>query len=317
MTRFLGSLQEEFTEIVAKMNDLMTKSFRSYVELKKQAHMDLEAETDLESGRQLAQTDEDNLSHFFEQVQVIKNDMQEITDLLLDLQTLNKETKSTYRAKILRGLRDRMDSDMVAVLRKAKIVKARLETLDQSNMANRAVSVKFAEGTAVDRTRISTTNGLRSKLKDIMNGFQALREKIMSDYREGLKRRYYNATGEYPSEEVIDNMVTGNGKVEVFEEKGQVNLENKERHEAVMDIWRSLNKLHQVFLDMAVMVETQGEKIDDIEHNVAVAGSFISGGTNSLFYAKQMKKEGNKWICWVWAVGFIIVLVCLVAMLTN
>ncbi|KAL8473303.1 hypothetical protein ACS0TY_029550 [Phlomoides rotata] len=287
------------------MNDLMSESFLSYVELKKQAHMDVESERDIELGG-----DEQNLCEFFQQVEVIKGDMKEITDLLVDLQALNEETKSTYSAKILRGLRDRMDSDMVAVLRKTKIVKTRLQSLDESSSRD--------DGNAVDRTRGSITNGLRAKLKEIMNGFFVLREKIMSDYKEGLKRRYYNATGEFPSEEVIDNMVNGNGNERVgillFQD---MNLENRERHEAVMDIWRSLNKLHQVYLDMAVMVEAQGEGIDDIERNVAVAGSFISGGTNSLLYAKQMKKESKKWVCWVWAVGFVIILVCLVAMLTN
>ncbi|KAL0332567.1 UNVERIFIED_CONTAM: syntaxin [Sesamum calycinum] len=303
-------------EIAVKMNDLMTKSFLNYVELKKQAQFRIEEWRDLELGK-LSHKDEDNLSQFFQEVEVIKNNMQEITDLLIDLQNLNEETKSTYSAKILRGLRDRMDSDMVAVLRKAKIVKTRLEVLDKSNVANRRISLAYAEGSAVDRTRVSTTNGLRAKLKDIMNGFQALREKIMSDYKEGLRRRYYNATGEHPSDEVIEKIVSGNGKVEIFESRTETNLENKERHEAVMDIWRSLNKLHQVFLDMAVMVETQAEQIDDIEHNVANASSFINGGTTSLFYAKQMKQESKKWICWVWAVVFIIVLVCLVAMLTS
>lgn len=302
-------------EIAVKMNDLMTKSFLNYAELKKQEQFHIEEWRDLELGK-LSHTDEDNLSQFFQEVEVIKNNMQEITDLLIDLQNLNEETKSTYSAKILRGLRDRMDSDMVAVLRKAKIVKTRLEVLHKSNVVNRRISLAYAEGSAVDRTRVSTTNGLRAKLKDIMNGFQALREKIMTDYKEGLRRRYYNATGEHPSDEVIEKIISGNGKVEIFESRTETNLENKERHEAVMDIWRSLNKLHQVFLDMAVMVETQGEQIDDIEHNVANASSFISGGTTSLFYAKQMK-ESKKWICWVWAVVFIIVLVCLVAMLTS
>lgn len=295
------------------MNDLMTKSFLSYVELKKQAQIDDEGERDLELG-QLSHEDEQNLALFFHQVEFIKTDMQEITNLLLDLQTLNEETKSTYSAKILRGLRDRMDSDMFAVLRKTKIVKASLDALDESNVANRRA---YAEGSAVDRTRVSTANGLRVKLREIMNGFQALREKIMADYKDGLRRRYYNATGEYPSEEVIEEIVSGKGKIQVFEEKGERNLENRERHEAMMDIWRSLNNLHQVFLDMAVMVEAQGKQIDDIEHNVATAASFVSGGTNSLFYAKQMKKESRKWMCWLWGVGFIIVLVCLVAMLTN
>lgn len=306
------------------MNDLMTKSFLSYVELKKQAHIDdRDIDVDLERGKgsemgELSQKKEENLAQFFLQVEEIKTDMQEITDLLIDLQTLNEETKSTHSAKILHGLRDRMDSDMNAVLRKTKIVKARLDALERSNLANRRASAAYAEGSAVDRTRVSTTNGLRAKLGEIMNGFQALREKIMTDYKDGLRRRYYNATGQHPSEEVIEQMVLGNGKkIRVFEEKEERNLEERERHEAVMDIWRSLNKLHQMFLDMAVLVEAQGHQIDDIESNVAAAASFVSGGTNSLYYAKQMKKESRKWVCWVFGVGFIILLVCLVAMLTN
>ncbi|XP_075512662.1 syntaxin-112-like [Primulina tabacum] len=297
------------------MNDLMTKSFLSYVELKKQGQLDLEEDRDIEIG-QLNRTDESNLSQFFQEVEAIKNDMDEITNLLIDLRNLDEETKSAYSAKILRGLRDRMDSDMVDVLRKANTLKARLEALDKSNISNRRISVRYVEGSAVDRTRILTTNGLRAKLKDIMKGFQNLREKIRLDYKESLKRKYYNATGEYPSEEVVEKMISGNGSVEIFQHKTEAYLENKERHEGVIDIQRSLNKLHQVFLDMAVMVETQGKQIDDIEHIVASAGSFISGGTNSLFYAKQ-RKEGKKWLCWVWAVGFIIILVCLVAMFTN
>nr|XP_027075628.1 syntaxin-112-like [Coffea arabica] len=305
---------------VIKMNDLMTKSFLSYVELKKQARMDIEAENDIDiENGQVCRIDADNtnLSQFFQEVQVIKGDMEEITNLLIDLQGLNEESKITHSAKILRGLRDRMDSDMVAVLRKAKIVKARLEALDKSNKANRKISVEYAEGSAVDRIRMATTNGLRVKLRDIMCEFQDLRDTILSDYKDSLRRRYYNATGEVPSEEVIEKMVSGNGKIEIFEGKTELNLENKERHEAVMDIQRSLNKLHQVFLDMAVLVEAQGEQVDDIEHNVAVAGSFVSGGTNSLFYAKHMKKKGNKWVLWVLAVGLIILLVCLIALLTS
>lgn len=298
------------------MNDLMTKSFLSYVELKKQSGVDPESEKDIEKG-QLSHRDEATLSHFFQEVDAIKSEMEGITSLLSDLQNLNEETKSTHSAKVLCGLRDRMDSDMVAVLRKARIVKARLEVIDKSNADNRRVSVAFREGSSVDRTRISITNGLRMKLKGMMIEFHSLRERIVSDHKEYLRMRYYNATGEIPNEEVIEKMISGNGKVEVFEKRTELNLENKQRHEAVMDIQRSLNNLHQVFLDMAVLVETQGEKIDDIEQNVANAGSFISGGTNSLFHAKQMKKKRKKWVYWVWAVVMIILLVCLVAMLSS
>ncbi|XWS42079.1 hypothetical protein CRYUN_Cryun17cG0138100 [Craigia yunnanensis] len=298
------------------MNDLMTKSFLSYVELKKQVEKDQETDLDMEKGLdQLNPTDEKNLSQFFEEVELIKITMEEITNLVFDLQTLNEDTKSTHSAKILRGLRDRMESDTVSIIRKAKIVKARLESLDRSNATNRRLSEAYKEGTCVDRTRISITNGLRVKLREMMNDFQALRENILLDHKEDLKRRYYNATGELPSEDVLEKVISGSGKVQLFAEKVEMDLRSNERHETVMDIQRSLQKLHQVFLDMAVLVEAQGEKMDDIEENVANAGNFISGGTNSLYYANQMKKKA--WVSWVWAVALIILLVCIISMLAS
>ncbi|XP_025698895.2 syntaxin-112 [Arachis hypogaea] len=313
-----STISQTVLNFFSKMNDLMTKSFLSYVELKKQVMKDLENERDIEAGQlNPTQLEDPNLTQFFQEVDAIKVEMEEITNLLFDLQQLNEEAKSTHSAKVLRGLRDRMESDMVAVLRKAKIIKARLEVLDQSNIANRTLSESYKEGTPIDRTRSSVTNGLRVKLRDMMNEFQSLRDKILSDYKEDLKRRYYSATGEVPSEEVMDKMISGSLKVEFLAGKTDADMGNQVRHEAVMDIQRSLNKLHQVFLDMAILVETQGEKLDNIEDNMASAGNYIHGGTNSLYYANQMKKKNHKWWCWVCAVGLIVLLVCFIAMLTS
>ncbi|KAJ4825688.1 hypothetical protein Tsubulata_041414 [Turnera subulata] len=297
------------------MNDLMTRSFLSYVELKKQAAKDLESEADLEMG-QLDSTDEQNLSEFFKEVNAVKSHMEEITSLLLDLQDLNKQSKYTHSAKILKGIRDRINSDMTALLRKAKDIKSRLESLDQSNVANRTLSKAYKEGSPIDRTRVSVTNGLRVKLRDMMHDFQALREQILRDHKEGLKRRYYNVTGEVPSEEMIDKMIFGGGQEKIFEGKADLAMENKERHEALKEIQRSLTELHQVFLDMAVLVEKQGDEINNIEENVARAGVNISGGTNVLHYAKQMKKKRTNWGCWI-GILLLLLLVILVSTLAS
>ncbi|WZZ43819.1 syntaxin-112-like [Brassica napus] len=285
------------------MNDLMTKSFLSYVELKKQAKIDTESERDVEKG----ELNEEALSAFFAETESIKTLIEEITHLLLELQNLNEETKSTHSAKILRGLRDRMESNIVAVSRKANTAKALIDAVETANRRN---------GSCADRTRVSITNGVRAKLRETMGEFHRLREMVFADYREDLKRKYFLATGDEPSNEDVEKMISG-GLVKTFEVKAEMDLEMKERHEAVNEIKRSLNRLHQVFLDMAVLVETQGDGVDDIEANVAVAGSFVSGGTNSLFYANQMKKKNKKWVVWGSVLGVIILLVCLIAMLAS
>ncbi|XP_049376768.1 syntaxin-112-like [Solanum stenotomum] len=301
------------------MNDLMTKSFLSYVELKKQAMMDLEAGPDIEMG-QLDPTDERNLTKFFEEVAVIKSDMEEISNLLVNLQDLNQKTKSAPSAKILQGLRDQINSDIITVLRKAKIIKTRLELLDKSNLDNRGVSAAYKEGSPVDRTRISVTNGLRIKLRDMMNDFQCLRENIVAEHKEGLRKQYSSeglrkqyssANRKEPSEEAIEKMM----QEKVFEgrvEKGVV--ENQDRHEAVKEIQKSLVELHQVFLDMAVMVETQGDQMNNIEQNVVNAGGYVNGGMKELDRANRMKRT-RTWACWIGALVLVFLLICLIAIL--
>ena len=51
----------------------LTKSFLSYVELRKQAHLDLETERDLETG-QLSRTNEENISNFFPEIEAVTGD---------------------------------------------------------------------------------------------------------------------------------------------------------------------------------------------------------------------------------------------------
>lgn len=81
----------------------------------------------------------------------------------------------------------------------------------------------------------------------------------------------------------------------------------EEAGEETVDLQGSMRKLHQVFLDMAVMVEIQGERIANIEENVEEGRNCVNGGTD---YANQMKKKKSKaWIYSVWAVLIIVFLV--------
>lgn len=45
--------------------------------------------------------------------------------------------------------------------------------------------------------------------------------------------------------------------------------EIQERHDAVKEIERKLLDLHQIYLDIAVVVESQGDFLDNIESQVS------------------------------------------------
>lgn len=87
--------------------------------------------------------------------------------------------------------------------------------------------------------------------------------------------------------------------------------EIQERHDAVKEIERSLLELHQIFLDMAALVEAQGNMLNDIESNVSKASSFVMRGSDQLQMAKEHQKSSRKWTCIAIILAIVLVIVIL------
>ncbi|XP_078163082.1 syntaxin-121-like [Carex rostrata] len=254
-----------------------------------------------------------SLDKFFDDVEAIKDELKELDRLQRSLEESNEAGKTLHNASAVKSLRAKMDADVALALKKAKLIKIKLESLDRANAANRSLP-GCGPGTSTDRTRTSVVSGLRKKLKDSMDAFIELRKMISAEYRETVERRYYTVTGEKPDAATVDALVeTGEGErflQRAIQEQGRGNVvdvisEIQERHNAVTNIERSLLELQQVFNDMAVLVTTQGEQLDDIESQVGKARSFVERGREQLQVARNHQKSSRKWTC----IGIIIVLV--------
>lgn len=279
------------------MNDLFSQSFKKYQDLKHQVQMD-----DLERGPSMEAGD---LDKFFDDVENVKKDMEDVENLYKKLQESNEESKTVHNAKTMKALRSKMDANVSQVLKRVKIIKGKLEALEKSNAANRRVP-GCGPGSSTDRTRTSVVSGLGKKLKDLMDDFQLLRTNMNTEYKETVARRYYTVTGEKANDELIENLISS-GESESFLQKaiqeqgrGQVLdtiSEIQERHDAVKEIEKNLMELHQIFLDMAALVESQGQQLNDIESHVAHASSFVRRGTEQLHEAKEYQKSSRKCAC--------------------
>ncbi|WOL15317.1 syntaxin-121-like [Canna indica] len=258
-----------------------------------------------------------NLDRFFEDVEAIKDELREVERLHHGLHEANEGSKTLHEASAVRALRGRMDADVAAALKKAKLIKLRLESLDRANAANRAVP-GCGPGSSTDRTRTSVVAGLRKKLRDSMDAFAELRRRIAAEYRETVGRRYFTVTGEAPDEATVEALVaTGEGErflQRAIEEQGRgrvldVVAEIQERHGAVAELERSLMELQQVFMDMAVLVEAQGQQLDNIESNVGRAQSFVRHGTEELGTARVYQKSSRKCTCIAIVILLVVILV--------
>ncbi|KAL5981190.1 hypothetical protein ACLOJK_029111 [Asimina triloba] len=155
-----------------------------------------------------------------------------------------------------------------------------------------------------------------------MSEFQTLRETIHEEYREVIERRVFTVTGTRADEETIDKLIeTGNGE-QIFQKaiqeqgRGQVMdtlAEIQERHDAVRELERKLIELQQIFLDMAVLVEAQGDMLDNIESQVSSAVDHVQSGTTALQKAKKLQKSSRKCMCIAIIILLIVVVIIVVA----
>ena len=156
------------------MNDLMTKSFTNYVDLKKAAMKDADLEVgDLELAASKTHMDND-LGLFLEEAEKVKKEMCLLRDILDSLQQANEEFKSLHKPKDLKSLCNKINENILTVLKKARTIRSQLEQMDHANATNKRLSSQ-KEGTPIYRSRIAVTNGLRKKLKELMMDFQGLR----------------------------------------------------------------------------------------------------------------------------------------------
>ncbi|GBG82302.1 hypothetical protein CBR_g34586 [Chara braunii] len=70
-----------------------------------------------------------------------------------------------------------------------------------------------------------------------------------------------------------------------------------------------------IFLDMAVLVEAQGEMLDNIETQVSRAVDHVQSGTNALQKAKASQKSTRKWMCCAIIILLIIIIIIVVSVL--
>ncbi|KAE9457770.1 hypothetical protein C3L33_10300, partial [Rhododendron williamsianum] len=256
-------------------------------------------------------------------IQDVDKQVDKVSELLKKVKDANEESKAVTKASAMKAIKKRMEKDVDEVGKIARNVKAKLEAISKdvflntfvTNLANRQ-KPGCGKGTAVDRSRTNLTkcdapaaygfHAVTKKFRDLMMEFQTLRQRIQDEYREVVERRVITVTGTRPDEATIDHLIETGNSEQIFQTamqdmgRGQVlnTLEEiQERHDAVKELEKKLLDLYQVYLDMAVLVEAQGEILDNIESQVSNAVDHVQSGTTALQTAKKLQRNSRKWMC--------------------
>ncbi|KAI4348461.1 hypothetical protein L6164_009184 [Bauhinia variegata] len=296
------------------MNDLLSESF----EIPRGQGVG-----DIELGEYGRNSGELGLDNFFKKVQELDRQYAKLDQLLKKLQDAHEESKAVTKAPAMKAIKQRMEKDVDEVKKIAHHLKTKIEELDKENLANRQ-KPGCGKGSGVDRSRTATTIALKKKLKDKLAEFQSLREAIHQEHREVVERRVFTVTGTRADEETIDRLIETGDSEQIFQKaireqgRGQIMdtlAEIQERHTAVREVERKLLDLQQIFLDLAVLVEAQGDMLDNIETQVSSAVDHVQQGNTALMKAKKLQKNSRKWMCIAIIILLIIVAVIVVGVI--
>lgn len=199
-----------------------------------------------------------------------------------------------------------------------KEVDQKLKTMKEEN------EKLHAAGSSELRIRINMHNTFMKKYMDLLLNFRQVQEKYKNMHREKIER-HLKVVNPDATQEDIDKVIES-GATDVFAQQFVETLHQKEaddalkyvtnKHKEIQRLEQSIQELYQLFVDMAVLVETQGELIDQIEKNVIDARAYTEAGVKQLKAAGKYQKAARKKMCFFLVCG-IVVLVVIVAIITG
>ncbi|XP_035792017.1 syntaxin-1A-like isoform X2 [Anopheles albimanus] len=196
---------------------------------------------------------------------------QELEDLMADI----KKTANRVRGKL-------------------KGIEQNIEQEEQTSKSNADLRIRKTQHSALSR-----------KFVEVMTEYN----RTQTDYRERCKgriQRQLEITGRATTNEELEEMLEqGNsavftqGIIMETQQAKQTLADIEARHADIIKLENSIRELHDMFMDMAMLVESQGEMIDRIEYHVEHAMDYVQTATQdtkkALKYQSKARRVASRW----------------------
>ncbi|NXL70050.1 STX1A protein, partial [Leptocoma aspasia] len=178
------------------------------------------------------------------------------------------------------------------------------EFRDAQAMAGIEQSIEQEEGlnrsSADLRIRKTQHSTLSRKFVEVMSEYNA----TQTDYRERCKgriQRQLEITGRTTTSEELEDMLES-GNPAIFSSgiimdsniTKQALNEIETRHSEIIKLENSIRELHDMFMDMAMLVESQGEMIDRIEYNVEHSVDYVERAVSDTKKAVKYQSKARR-----------------------
>ncbi|KAK1124609.1 Syntaxin-1A [Melipona bicolor] len=237
---------------------------------------------------------DDFMTEFFAEVE-------EIREMIDRIQTNVEDVKKKHSAILSAPQTDekvKMElEDLMSDIKKtANKVRAKLKVIEQ-NIEQEEHTNKSSADLRIRKTQHST---LSRKFVEVMTEYN----RTQTDYRERCKgriQRQLEITGRTTTNEELEEMLEqGNpavftqGIIMETQQAKQTLADIEARHADIIKLENSIRELHDMFMDMAMLVESQGEMIDRIEYHVEHAVDYVQTATQDTKKALKYQSKARR-----------------------
>jgi len=232
------------------------------------------------------------MPEFFEEVGQIKTLMSLIRrNIKLIQDEYNKQTWTTNESKKNDTLDELLDSTNSAALQ----IRNKLKAMKIENE-------KLSAESAQKRIRTNMHNILSKKFIALVQEYQSVQNSYKERFRERVQRQA-EIVKPGVSRDEVDEMISSGGNY--FADKMISNSKHAEAKNALINIQeqqrdlkhleKSIQELHQVFLDMSAIVESSSEQFgkveSDVNRSVASAGQAVKHVSKAEEYLMQRRRR--------------------------
>ncbi|XP_018597548.1 syntaxin-1A isoform X2 [Scleropages formosus] len=257
---------------------------------------------ELRSGKESDEDDEVAVSlekdrfmdEFFEQVEEIRGYIEALSEKVEDV----KRKHSAILAAPNPDEKTKADLEqlMTDIKKLANKVRSKLKSIEHSIEHEEGLNRSSAD-LRIRKTQHST---LSRKFVEVMTEYNA----TQSDYRERCKgriQRQLEITGRNTTNEELESMLESDnpaiftsGIIMDSNITQQAMNEIETRHNEIIKLENSIRELHDMFMDMAMLVESQGEMIDRIEYNVEHSVDYVERAVSDTKKAVRYQSKARR-----------------------
>jgi len=202
-------------------------------------------------------------------------------------------------------------------------LRKRLEKMKTDN--NTFAASKDSSTTEV-RVRTNMHSTLTQKFLEVAQEYQEVQTTYKNRYKEKVERQYKIAKPDATPEEIDEALESGDSSKifanQILDTHMHAQAKNalayiEARHQDIKRLEASIQELHQLFVDMAILVDSQGEMLNQIEYNVSKSVAYTKEGVEELRSAIKYQKKSRKKMLIIIVILIIVIIVILAPTLST